>query len=226
MKRAAAVIAFPAPAIRVAFPESRGRVLDPLDIAAKATIVTLFTLFAVRIAADVHATGRLTGLLLLASEALVVVLTVFRRSAGVIDRSFRARALTTMSMLGPPLVRPALVVPFLPGSVTVALSVVGLVIVIAGKVTIGRSFGLLPANRGVVSSGVYGWMRHPIYAGYLLTHIAFVAANPTAWNTLLLVGADLALLRRAVCEEQTLARDADYRDYMTRVHWRVVPGVF
>ena len=41
-----------------------------------------------------------------------------------------------------------------------------------------------------------------------------------------LVGADIALLARAVCEERTLAHDAAYRDYQQQVRWRVVPGVF
>ena len=99
-------------------------------------------------------------------------------------------------------------------------------VVIAGKLSLGRSFGLMPANRGVVSTGLYRLVRHPIYMGYLITHVGFVAANPTLWNVLTLVGADIALLVRAVCEEQTLARDAAYRDYQQQVRWRVLPGIF
>jgi len=213
------------PPIHVTMPESRAR-MDPLDLASKAIIVSLFTLFAVRIGADIRATGRLTGLLLLASESLVVVLTMFRRSAGQVDRSMRARLLTALSMIGPPLVKPSLVAPWLPGAATVAISAVGLAIVCAGKISIGRSFGLLPANRGIVSSGLYRVLRHPIYAGYLVSHLAFLAANPIAWNAAALVLADAALLRRAVCEEGTLAQDPDYRSYMQRVRWRVLPGLF
>ena len=59
------------------------------------SIVALFTFMAVRLGADFLQTGRFTGLLLLASEALVVVLTVFRRPTGIVDRSLRARVLTT-----------------------------------------------------------------------------------------------------------------------------------
>ena len=106
------------------------------------------------------------------------------------------------------------------------LSAVGLSVVIAGKLSLGRSFGLMPANRGVVSSGLYRLVRHPIYMGYLITHAGFVAANPTLWNLVMLVGADIALMWRAVCEEQTLSRDAAYREYQQTVRWRVVPGVF
>jgi protein-S-isoprenylcysteine O-methyltransferase Ste14 len=84
----------------------------------------------------------------------------------------------------------------------------------------------MPANRGVVSSGLYRLVRHPIYMGYLITHAGFVLANPTIWNVMTLVAADLGLLLRAVCEERTLSRDEAYRAYQQRVRWRVVPGVF
>src|SRR5262245_4123001 len=181
---------------------------------------------AVRFGADFLATGRVTGLLLLVSEMLVVVLTVVRRSAAAVDRSLRARLLTTLSMLGPPLLQPAQVAALLPQSVTVAASIVGLAIVIAGKITLGRSFGLMPANRGIVSSGVYRIVRHPIYLGYLITHVAFLFATPSAWNIAALVAADAALLLRAVCEEQTLSRDLRYRAYQQIVRWRVCPGLF
>jgi protein-S-isoprenylcysteine O-methyltransferase Ste14 len=199
---------------------------DFADNMARFIIVGLFTFMAVRIGANFLETGRLTGLLLLASEALVVVLTVFRRAPAVVDRSFRARLLTTLAMMGPPLVRPVSLTPLVPDAVTVAISAVGLLVVIGGKVSLGRSFGLIPANRGIVSTGFYRLVRHPIYLGYLITHVAFVAANPTPWNIGLLLGADLALLARAVCEEQTLARDAEYQAYQARVRWRVLPGVF
>jgi protein-S-isoprenylcysteine O-methyltransferase Ste14 len=196
------------------------------DIVSRAVIIVLFSFMAVRFGGDFLQTGRLTNLLLLVSEMLVVALTVLRRSAATVDRSMRARLLTTVSLLGPPLVRPVQMIPWLPPSITVAGSVIGLAIVIAGKLTLGRSFGLMPANRGIVSSGVYRLVRHPIYLGYLITHVAFIFANPTAWNVVVLTLGDIALLLRAVCEEQTLARDASYREYQQLVRWRVCPGLF
>lgn len=196
------------------------------DLLARATIVVLFSFMAIRFGADFLSTGRVTGLLLLVSEALVVLLTVIRRSAAAVDRSVRARLLTALSMLGPPLLQPAHVAALLPQTMTVAASAIGLAIVIAGKVTLGRSFGLMPANRGVVSSGLYRVVRHPIYLGYLITHVAFLLATPSAWNIAALFAADAALLARAVCEEQTLSRDERYRAYQQTVRWRVCPGVF
>ena len=196
------------------------------DIASRAVVIVLFSMMAIRFGADFLSTGRVTGLLLLVSEMLVVVLTVMRRSAAMVDRSVRARLLTALSMLGPPLLQPAHVAALLPQSLTVAASIAGLAIVIAGKITLGRSFGLMPANRGVVSSGIYRIVRHPIYLGYLVTHVAFLAATPSAWNIAALFAADSALLARAVCEEKTLSRDPRYRTYQQSVRWRVCPGVF
>jgi protein-S-isoprenylcysteine O-methyltransferase Ste14 len=199
---------------------------DIADSAARTIVIALFTVMAVRIGVDFIDTGRVTGLLLLASEALVVVLTVFRRMPALVDRTARARVLTAVSMLGPPLVRPSGVEGIAPEIATIAVSAAGLTLVIAGKLSLGRSFGLMPANRGIVSTGLYRLVRHPIYLGYLITHYAFVAANPTMWNVVLLVTSDLALMARAVCEERTLARDPEYRAYQQIVRWRVVPGVF
>ena len=194
------------------------------ELAAKISILTLFSGMAMRLAQNAAETGHVTGILMLASEALVVALTLVRRTAGVVDRSWRARLLTTLSMVGPPLVQPD--ASFAPETLAVVISSIGLMIVVGGKLSLGRSFGLTPANRGVVSTGLYRFLRHPIYLGYLVTHLGFIIANPADWNLFILVVADGALMARAVCEERTLAQDPAYRAYMTRARWRVVPGVF
>jgi protein-S-isoprenylcysteine O-methyltransferase Ste14 len=196
------------------------------ELVAKVLVMTLFSSMAVRIAKDTAATGHVTGLLLLASEALVVGLTLVRRSAAAVDRTFKARALTIVATFGPPLVRPMSIAALAPEPLTIAISAIGLMIVVLGKLSLGRSFGLTPANRGVVSTGLYRFVRHPIYLGYLITHVGFVVANPADWNLLVLAGTDVALMLRAICEERTLAADPSYRDYMQHVRWRVVPGLF
>ena len=196
------------------------------ELFARALIVVLFSAMAMRLAGDFLDTGRITGLFLLVSEAIVVVLTLLRRAAATVDRSIRARLLTAGSTMGPLLVAPSAIAALAPEPVTVGIACVGLGVVIAGKITLGRSFALLPANRGIVSTGVYGIVRHPIYMGYLVSHVAFLLASPTLWNATLLVLADAVLLVRAVCEEKTLALDPAYREYQTRVRWRVAPGLF
>lgn len=199
---------------------------DPAEAVARIAIAGLFLALAVRIGENFLETGRAIGLLLLVSELLVVVLTLARRTALAVDRSWASRTVTALSLLGPPLVRPTLAPGAMPELVTLAVSAAGLVVVIGGKVSLGRSFGLMPANRGVVRAGLYRLVRHPIYLGYLVTHAAFLAANPTAWNASVLVGADAALVARALVEERTLSQDPEYARYQARVRWRLVPGVF
>jgi protein-S-isoprenylcysteine O-methyltransferase Ste14 len=195
------------------------------ELGARAGISTLFVVLAVSIGAEFLKTGHLTGLLLLVSELLVVVLTVVRRPAVAMDRSIAARVVTTASIMSVPFIRPN-GIPVLPDAVTAGISAAGLLVIIVGKMTLGRSFGLIPANRGIVCRGVYRVVRHPIYSGYLVTHVGFVLAHPTSWNLALLVIGDVALLLRALREEQTLSLDAEYADYLTRVRWRVAPWVF
>ena len=109
---------------------------------------------------------------------------------------------------------------------TALISLVGLCFVIAGKFTLGRSFGLAPANRGIVESGPYLFVRHPIYTGYLMMHLAFLAAHPRPLNIVIVAIGDSALVIRALLEERVLGRDARYRSYCSRVGWHLVPRVF
>jgi protein-S-isoprenylcysteine O-methyltransferase Ste14 len=200
--------------------------LDAGEIAARVAIVIAFGFLTTRFAAHFLETGHITGLMLLASEALVVILTVFRRTAGLVDRSVRARVVTSVSVAGPLFLIPVVDRAIMPEIVTATFSACGVLVAIAGKLSLGRSFGLMPANRGVVCTGLYRLVRHPIYMGYLITHVGFIAANPSSWNVMMLITADMALMIRAVREERVLARDAAYRDYQQKVCWRVVPGLF
>ena len=195
------------------------------DFGARASICALFVFFATQIGGEFARTGHVTGLLLLVSELLVVLLTVVRRPAVVVDRAMSTRLVAAVSMLGIYFIRPV-GTPLAPDLATATVSGAGLLAIIAAKLTLGRSFGLMPANRGIVRRGIYRVVRHPIYAGYLVTHAAFLIAHPTLWNCALIFTSDAALLVRAVFEERTLARDAEYADYMQQVRWRVLPGCF
>ena len=91
---------------------------------------------------------------------------------------------------------------------------------------LGRSFGIAPANRGVVMRGPYVLVRHPIYAGYLLTHVAFLVAHPTPWNARSSSSPTARSSSARSIEERVLSADEQYQSYCRRVGWHLVPGVF
>ena len=196
------------------------------DLFARFVVATLFVFLSINLASDFVHTHRVTGLLMLVSEALVAVLTVVRRRTGTVDRSRGATVVTLLSVAGPALLRTVAAPGLFPDGLTALVSAAGLLVVIVGKLTLGRSFGIAPANRGVVIGGPYTLVRHPIYAGYLISHVAFACAYPTAWNIAVLLVTDVALVLRALCEERVLAADQTYQIYCRRVAWHLVPGVF
>jgi protein-S-isoprenylcysteine O-methyltransferase Ste14 len=196
------------------------------DLIARGLIVGLYLVLTRNLLTDFLSTGRITGLLVLVSEFLVVVLTITRRPARTVDLSPASVLTTAVSAVGPLLIRAADRPGVLPDFATTLISGVGLVIIIAGKLALGRSFGIVPANRGVVVSGLYRLVRHPIYAGYVFTHLAFVLAHPTVRNVSVLTLADVALVIRALQEERVLGADREYQNYCRRVPWHFVPGIF
>jgi protein-S-isoprenylcysteine O-methyltransferase Ste14 len=196
------------------------------DLCARLLVGVLFVLFSLNLVRDFAETQRITGLLLLVSESLVVVFTIIRRKATAVDRSVAAGVVTTLALIGPPLVRTSAAGGLLPDAATAVISVIGVCVVISGKIVLGRSIGIVPANRGIVATGPYLFVRHPIYTGYLISHAGFLAAHPTAWNVAVLLVADTALVIRALFEERVLGGDERYREYCSRVGWHLVPGVF
>jgi protein-S-isoprenylcysteine O-methyltransferase Ste14 len=198
------------------------------DWVARIIVCLMFGALCVNILHEFTRTGHITGLMLLASESLVIVLTLARRRATIIDRSVPAGIVTLVSVAGPPLMRADhdIVALAAPDILTGIISGLALMLILSGKLTLGRSFGLVPANRGVVVQGPYSAVRHPIYSGYLVAHLAFLAAHPSTWNVVVFAIADGALIVRALMEERVLTNDANYRDYCSRVSWHLIPGVF
>src|SRR5690348_11567688 len=75
--------------------------------------------------------------------------------------------------------------PLAPNSITDAIAAVGVLIVIWARLSLGRNIGFVPAQRELVDTGAYAFMRHPVYTGGLLTNIAFLLRAFSPVNALL-----------------------------------------
>ena len=91
---------------------------------------------------------------------------------------------------------------------------------------IRRRFGVRPALRGLVTSGPYRFVRHPMYLSYILGDIGY---NLEEWNfvTVLLVLIGWAsLVYRITAEERVISQDAGWAAYLAQVRYRLFPGLW
>lgn len=105
------------------------------------------------------------------------------------------------------------------------LELLGVTLSQVARIAMGRRFGILPANRGIVSSGPFRLIRHPIYAGWLLLSLGFALGYPSWRNFALVIAAVPATLWRIRIEEALLSEDPEFRAYRARVRFMLMPRV-
>jgi protein-S-isoprenylcysteine O-methyltransferase Ste14 len=107
-----------------------------------------------------------------------------------------------------------------------SLEFAGLVLAVGAFFSLNRSFGLAPENRGIKTGGVYRFVRHPMYLGYILAEVGFVFNNLSIFNLVILIVSTLFLLLRLQAEERLLQQDRTYRVYARRVRGKLIPFMF
>lgn len=79
----------------------------------------------------------------------------------------------------------------------------------------------------VISTGLYGIVRHPMYAGAVLLFIAAPLLLGSVFGLALGLVLIITIAVRSLGEESMLKEELDgYRDYMRKVKWRMIPFVF
>jgi len=173
--------------------------------------------------------GRYTLLMLLVSEGLTVALLLFARRAVLRDASPLAIAATALSLSFFLFFEYSGTSRLIPEWAGATLQTCGIAWQLLAKMTLGRSFGVLPATRGLVTRGPYRVVRHPIYLGYLIGHVGFLLSNFSLQNMVVLALLYAAQTVRMVREEAVLKRGEqgpDYVAYCSTVRWRIVPFLF
>ena len=197
-----------------------------LDIVERAIIAILFCTFAYRMLLASTMSLSIATILLVASEVLPALFIIIRRHSAAHSDKLGDWCLgfigTNVALL---------TVPAMPGTIISpelcsAILLVGFSVQAAAKIALGRSFGIVAANRGVKVEGLYRAVRHPIYAGYTITHIGFLLGFPSVPNLLLYLTTFGIQVLRLLREERLLNRDPHYRAYATRVRYRIIPWVF
>ena len=82
-------------------------------------------------------------------------------------------------------------------------------------------------DQRVISTGLYAWVRHPMYATSLLMLLGIPVALGSWWGVLIVVAIVPALIWRLTDEERFLVRHLpDYSTYQRRVRYRLLPRVW
>jgi protein-S-isoprenylcysteine O-methyltransferase Ste14 len=206
-------------------PAAAARLLALRTVAANVLLATLWSYFVIRHVLFFIETGSLTALGVIVLESLVVALFVLRREARDISRSPIALAATALGTFAP--------LGLMPTDADVGTQYVAVVIQVAGLcaavvslASLRRSFGLVPSNRGIRTTGMYRLVRHPLYASYGLVWIGYLLANPSVWNVGVIVFATIGQAARIGLEERLLMRDKAYALYAGSTRYRLVPGIY
>lgn len=162
-------------------------------------------------------------ILLVVSETLTAGFYLVRRPPQSISVNPADWLLALGGTFVPLMFRPADSVLFAPASYLMA---VGVLIQILGLLSLNRSFALVAARRAVKTDYMYRWVRHPIYASYVITFSSYLLVNANAFNVIVYAVWLPCMLGRIFREEAHLSEDTGYRDYMQRVRYRLIPGVF
>ncbi|WP_028104171.1 methyltransferase family protein [Pseudoduganella violaceinigra] len=195
----------------------------PVGLLATTALVATWLLFSVAHARAFSASGDWTYLLFVASETLVAALFMLRSEPAAVSHSPLDWLLAITSTGAPFFFAPS-GEGLLPAARV--LIVLGVLLQIGGLLSLNRSFGLVAAKRQIKTSGLYRWIRHPLYASYLLSYTGYVLSNTSTGNVATCLVASLLLLARLQREERFLSRDSEYALYMRRVKYRVLPMVF
>ena len=199
----------------------RGRILDTVE---QVVATGLYIWLVMRLWPTDWSAAGWYSLLIVFSEGIIIVLLLARRPTDMISTDLRDWAIaaggTFLSLLITKGAEP--LAPALGGFLMLA----GIATHLGAKFSLRRSFGLVAAHRGLKVSGLYRVVRHPMYIGYILTHVGFLFVAPNLWNLGVYLAVWSLLVARIFAEERILGQDPEYREFMTRVRYRLVPGVF
>lgn len=194
-------------------------------VATNVLLGVMFAFFAYAAFLDWQKTGRIQALILALQELLIVGLVITRRRSVEESRAAWDWIIAVVGTAAPLLQRPA---PTLDWLVPIGLGfqILGGVLATIAVGSLGRSFGIVAANRGIQTTGFYRFVRHPLYGSYLIGYLGFLLGNLSILNIALIAATFVCQYLRAVAEERILSRDPDYRAYKEHVRYRFIPFIF
>jgi protein-S-isoprenylcysteine O-methyltransferase Ste14 len=109
------------------------------------------------------------------------------------------------------------------GDVLVAVGL-GVVVLVITQNSYAAATVQVEAGQKVVSTGLYGLVRHPMYTGNVIMMVGIPLALGSCWGLVFVVPALIVLASRIRDEEKMLQEElTGYREYTQKVRYRLVP---
>ena len=170
-------------------------------------------------------TGRLIGLVFVVQQVWVGLVFLIRRPPRSVSRRPLDWIAAYAGWLSSLLVRPG--GAHLAWLVTLwfCVQILGLALWAWAFSKLSRSYGIVAADRGLVTRGPYAIVRHPLYSAYMIGGIGYLMQSPSIRNAvvdLFAIGWQVVRIR---AEERHL-HGPGYDAYRGRVRWRLCPGLW
>jgi protein-S-isoprenylcysteine O-methyltransferase Ste14 len=169
---------------------------------------------------------RLIGVAFFVQQMWIMIAFLVRRSPRAVSRRVGDWLLAFAGTFGGVLLQPSGTHPHWGLDVGLGAQLVGLAISVVSLLCLGRSFGSVAADRGIVLRGPYSIVRHPLYTGYLFIQLGYVLQSISLWNVIVVLFVTACNVGRALVEERLLATSEEYVAYQRRVRWRLLPRMW
>lgn len=171
-------------------------------------------------------THSLIGGVFLVEQTWFVIAYLVRRPARAFSRNPASWLLAAGGTFAGVLLRPVGAHPHWGVAAGLGLQLAGLAVGILSLLVLGRSFGFVAADRGLVIRGPYAIVRHPTYASYFVIQLGYLLQSISLWNVLVIVLASGCNVGRGLMEERLLTGSSAYEAYRRQVRSRLVPGLW
>jgi len=163
---------------------------------------------------------------ILVHNTLLLFLFLTRRKS--IDMSHRMLdwIIPGITLASAMMLRPSLSVESYFNILSGSIQCIGILGIIVSLLSLGRSFGIIPANRKIKYSGAYKIVRHPLYSSELIFYSGFFLGNLSIRNFIFIIVILAGQLLRSLSEEKLLSQDLQYRAYLKNIRYRFIPGLF
>ncbi|MBK6959267.1 MAG: isoprenylcysteine carboxylmethyltransferase family protein [Nitrosomonas sp.] len=194
-----------------------------LNLYSGALMATIYVFFVYAHFTKFLETSSLSLLLVIISETLTIVFFVCRSNPKTVSIIPYDWMVAIVGSFAPLFLRPGEQGVLPQAEVLIAL---GTLLQIAGLISLNRSFALVAAKRQIKTKWMYGIIRHPLYASYLLVFGGYVLVHTSIANLIVFTIMMTFLCLRIFREEEHLSLDPQYRNYMQKVRYRIIPYVF